>query len=132
MDENRIDPARLSAFCTAVFASLKVPTDDAALFAGSLVQADLWGHQSHGVMRLPWYALRLHSGAMRAVTEPETIVDTGAIAVIDGHDGVGQVLATRGTTEAIRRAKQHGIGAIAVRNSNHFGTAMYYSLMGSP
>jgi LDH2 family malate/lactate/ureidoglycolate dehydrogenase len=132
MDEHRIDPARLSAFAIAIYAVLKVPHDDAAILANSLVNADLWGHQSHGVMRLSWYAKRLQSGAMLAVTEAETIVDAGAIAVIDGHDGIGQVLATHATREAMRRAKQHGIGAVAVRNSNHFGTAMYYSLMGAP
>ena len=132
MHEHGIDPARLSAFCTSVFASLNVPPDDAALFADSMVAADLWGHQSHGVIRLPWYARRLQAGAMHPVTEPETIVDAGSIAVIDGHDGIGQVLAARATAEAMRRAKQHGIGAVAVRNSNHFGTAMYYSLMGVP
>ena len=131
MDEQGIDPARLQAFATTLFAALKVPHFDAVLIADSLVQADLWGHQSHGVMRLPWYAKRLQTGAMHAVTQPEPIVDAGAIAVIDGHDGIGQVLATRATAEAMRRAKQHGIGAVAVRNSNHFGTAMYYSLMGS-
>ena len=131
MDEQGIDPARLQAFATTLFAALKVPHFDAVLIADSLVQADLWGHQSHGVMRLPWYAKRLQTGAMHAVTQPETIVDAGAIAVIDGHDGIGQVLATQATAEAMRRAKQHGIGAVAVRNSNHFGTAMYYSLMGT-
>jgi len=132
MDETRIDPARLKAFAAALFAALNVPGDDAALVADTLVQADLWGHQSHGVMRLPWYARRLQSGAMHAVTRPETIVDAGAVAVIDGHDGIGQVLAARATSEAMRRAKLHGIGAVAVRNSNHFGTAMYYSRMGVP
>ena len=50
------------------------------------------------------------------------------MAVIDGHHGVGQVLAARAADEAIRRAKLHGIGAVGVRNSNHFGTAMYYTL----
>ena len=88
------------------------------MLAESPVQADLWGHQSHGVMR--------------AVTRAENIVDAGAIAVIDGHDGIGQVLAAQATREVMRRAKRHGIGAVAVRNSNHFGTAMYFSLMGPP
>jgi len=46
-----------------------VPQKDADLFADSLVVADLWGHQSHGVMRLGWYAARLKSGVMHAVTE---------------------------------------------------------------
>jgi LDH2 family malate/lactate/ureidoglycolate dehydrogenase len=51
--------------------------------------------------------------------------------VIDGHDGVGHVLTMLATNEAIARAKTHGVGAVAVRNSNHFGTCMYYTLVGA-
>ena len=57
--------------------ALGVPEDDARLVADSLVQADLWGHQSHGFLRLPWYAARLRSGAMAARTDPEVLSDTG-------------------------------------------------------
>jgi LDH2 family malate/lactate/ureidoglycolate dehydrogenase len=109
-----------------------MPADDARLAADTLVQADLWGHQSHGVMRLPWYVARLKSGVVKAIARPEQIVDAGAVTVIDGHDGMGQVLAARAAQEAIRRAKLHGIGAVALRRSNHFGTAMYYTLMAPP
>jgi LDH2 family malate/lactate/ureidoglycolate dehydrogenase len=64
---------------------------------------------------------------MRARTQPRLAVDAGAVAVIDGDDGIGQVLAAHAMREAIRRAQQHGIGAVAVRNSNHFGTCMYFT-----
>ena len=124
-----IDPLALIDFAAGVYAHAGLPDADARLLADSLVQADLWGHQSHGVLRLGWYLARIRSGAMRAVTTPEFVLDSGAVAVIEGHDGVGQVLATRAANEAIRRAKAHGIGAVGVRNSNHFGTAMYYTLM---
>jgi LDH2 family malate/lactate/ureidoglycolate dehydrogenase len=127
---DRIDAQRLAAFGGAVLRALGVPADDADLVTQSLVQADLWGHQSHGMMRLPWYVRRIQSGAMNAVTSPTLEVDAGAVAVIDGRDGIGQVLAHRATRESIERAKRHGVGAVAVRNSNHFGTAMYFSLMG--
>jgi len=81
-------------------------------------------------MRLPWYVRRIQSGAMHAVTKPTLVVDAGPVAVIEGHDGIGQVLANRAAHEAIERAGRSGVGAVAVRNSNHFGTAMYFSLMG--
>jgi len=68
---------------------------------------------------------------MNPVTKPEFVVDAGAIAVIDGHDGVGHVLTVLATKEAVKRAKAHGIGAVGVRNSNHFGTCMYYTMMGA-
>jgi len=127
MLKERIDPERLTDFATAVYATAGMPESDAQLVADTLVQADLWGHQSHGVLRLGWYLDRIRNGVMKPVTQPEFVVDAGAIAVIDGHDGVGHVLAMLATDEAIRRAKVHGIGAVAVRNSNHFGTCMYYT-----
>jgi LDH2 family malate/lactate/ureidoglycolate dehydrogenase len=123
----RVDPSKLRAFAAAVYAKEGMRRDEATLVADSLVQADLWGHQSHGVLRLDWYRARLRSGAMRAGATAELAVDGRAIAVIDGHDGVGQVLAERAMREAIARAKLHGIGAVGVRNSNHFGTAMYFT-----
>ena len=126
-DPPRVDPGKLRAFVAAVYSAEGMPHEDAALVADTLVQADLWGHQSHGVLRLDWYRARIRSGKMAARTNPEFVVDAGAIAVIDGHDGVGQVLAERAMREAVARAKGHGIGAVAVRNSNHFGTAMYYT-----
>ena len=124
-----VEAQALIDFATVVYAHAGVADRDALLLADSLVQADLWGHQSHSVMRLGWYLARLQSGAMHAKTTPEFVMDNGTVAVIDGHDGFGQVLAAFAAREAIRRAKQHGIGAIGVRNSNHFGTAMYYTLM---
>jgi LDH2 family malate/lactate/ureidoglycolate dehydrogenase/mannose-6-phosphate isomerase-like protein (cupin superfamily) len=125
----RVDPQRLTDFAAAVLAAVGVPERDARLVADSLVTADLWGHQSHGVMRLGWYVNRIRAGVMRAVTAPETVTDTGPAAVVDGHDGVGQVLAAFAGREAVRRARAHGVGAVAVRNSNHFGTAAYYTRM---
>src|SRR5512142_2508785 len=99
----RIDPAGLTAFAGGVLTVVGVPPADAALVADSLVVADLWGHQSHGVMRLSWYVDRIRAGVTRAVTEPELVVDAGAVAVLDGHDGVGQVVAARAAGEAVRR-----------------------------
>ena len=127
----RIDAGRLLEFATAVYTGAGMPADDARFVADTLVQADLWGHQSHGVLRLGWYLDRVRNGVMNPVTQPEFVVDAGALAVIDGHDGVGHVLTRLAAQEAIRRAQAHGIGAIGVRNSNHFGTCMYYTLMGA-
>lgn len=122
---------RLASFAASAYLALGMPQDDAELVADTLVQADLWGHQSHGLMRIFWYGARIQSGAMKAVTKPELVVDGGAIAVIDGQDGVGQVIAAHSMHEAIKRAKQHGVGVVAVRNSGHFGTAMYYTRLAS-
>jgi len=126
-----VDPVRLIEFCAAVYAGQGVPEPDARLIADTLVQADLWATQSHGVLRLGWYLDRLRNKVMNPVTKPEFVIDGGAMAVIDGHDGVGHVLAKIAAEEAIKRAKAHGIGAVGVRMSNHFGTCMYYTLLGA-
>jgi len=131
MSTAHIDPRRLIDFATAVYTGAGMPADDASLIADTLVQADLWGHQSHGVLRLGWYLDRLRNGVMKPMTRPEFVVDAGAVALIDGRDGVGQVLARLAAREAVRRAKAHGIGAVGLRYSNHFGTCMYYTLMGA-
>ena len=127
MTEAPIAPETLRGFGAGALAALGVPYDDAVLVADSLVQADLWGHQSHGFLRLPWYAARLRSGAMRAVAEPVVLSDTGPLALLDGRDGIGQVLAERARRTAVERARVHGVGVVGVRNSNHFGTAMYFT-----
>src|SRR3954451_8695638 len=127
MKEARIAPETLRAFGARVRASLGVPEDDGALVADSLVQSDLWGHQSHGLLRLPWYVARLRSGAMRAVAEPVVLSDTGPLVLLDGRDGIGQVLTERARRTAVERARTHGVGVVGVRNSNHFGTAMYFT-----
>ena len=127
----RIDAGRLIDFAAAVYSCAGMPAADARLVADTLVQADLWGHQSHGVLRLGWYLDRIRNKVMNAVTKPEFVVDAGAMALIDGHDGVGHVLTVLATKEAVKRAKTHGIGAVGVRNSNHFGTCMYYTMMGA-
>src|SRR5215510_14454188 len=127
----RLDPQGLIDFAAAVYAGAGMPEADARLVADTLVQADLWGHQSHGVLRLGWYLDRIRNRVMNPVTQPEFVVDAGASAVIDGHDGVGHVLSVLAVKEAARRAKVHGIGAVAVRNSTHLGTCMYYTMMGA-
>lgn len=125
----RIPADKLLDFASAIYAAAGMPEPDARLAADTLVQADLWGHQSHGVMRLSWYTARLKAGVCTPIAQPGTVVDAGGLAVIDGHDGMGQVLTAHAMREAIRRAKAHGVSAVALRNSGHFGTALYFTLM---
>lgn len=119
----------LRAFIAALYGAAGLPGEDASLVADSLVQADLWGHSSHGVMRAPWYLDRVRAGTMRPVTQAEFIIDAGAIGLLHGHDGVGQVIAKRAMEDAIRRAKLHGVGIVSVRESNHHGALGYFTRM---
>ena len=115
--------------CTEILNAAGLSLADAELVADTLVQSDLWGHQSHGVLRLPAYVARLKSGAVNAQAKPALTRDSGPIAVMDGEGGMGQVVANSAMNLATDRAKKFGIGAISVRNSNHFGTAMYFTLL---
>ena len=81
------------------------------------------------MMRLFWYAARLESGAMDGAAQPRLDGGTGALATMDGRGGMGQVVAHAAMTHAIDLSKSHGIGAVAIRNSGHFGTAMYFTRM---
>lgn len=124
---DRFDPADLVDLGARILGSYGVPEADARLVADSLVTADLWGHPSHGLLRLGWYTARLESGVMNPVTDPQTVVDGGAVAVLDGRDGIGQIVTDRASRQAVDRARRYGIGVVAVRNSNHFGTAAYWT-----
>lgn len=118
---------QLTEFGQSVLERLGVPSGDAHLLADSLVVAELWGHSSHGMLRLPWYVERLRSGAMQAVTQSTLVQDNGAVVVLDGQEGIGQVLTAQAVELGVQRAKRFGVSAVGVRNSNHFGTAAYFT-----
>ncbi len=128
MNEITIQSGPLSVFTADVFRKVGVPTDDADLWADTLVRSDLRGHSSHGIFRLPWYVHRIQRGVMRPVTDITTLRDHRAIALLDAQDGAGQVAAFHAMERAIERAKTYGIAAVSVRRSNHFGAAMYFTL----
>ncbi|WP_381790345.1 Ldh family oxidoreductase [Streptomyces niveus] len=119
--------ADLLRFATATTEAHGVPAADARLLADTLVTAELWGHPSHGMLRLPWYLARIESGATASVAGQEVVTDNGAVVVVDGRDGLGQVLADRAVRLGVERARAHGISAVAVRDSGHFGTAAYFT-----
>ena len=110
-----------------ILRAVGVPTQDARYVADSLVTADAWGHPSHGLLRLGWYVARIRAGVVAAVTRAEVVVDGAAVCVLDGHDGVGQIVTRTACDLAVERAGHHGVGVVAVRNSNHFGTAAYFT-----
>ena len=124
-----VDADRLVAFCRSALERLDVPTDQAATIADSLVDADLQGIESHGLVRLPQYAGRIRGGGLRPTTNLVTISDRPSVVVLDANDGFGQVAATAAMREAIERATERGIAAAAVRGSNHVGVMGYYSRM---
>jgi LDH2 family malate/lactate/ureidoglycolate dehydrogenase len=122
-----VEPMR--RFVEAAFIALGVPEEDARVTADVLLAADLRGIESHGIGRLKVYTDRIRKGQLSPTTEIEIVRDGPAVAVLDGHHGMGPVIGCRAMKMAIEKAKAIGLGAVAVRNSSHFGIAGYYPLM---
>ncbi len=117
-------------FMQDVFIAVGVPEKDAAICAEVLISADKRGIDSHGIGRLKTiYYDRIKDGIMTPETTFEIIREGPTTAVIDGHDGMGMVIAKRSMQMAIDKAKKYGIAMVAVRNSTHYGIAGYYALM---
>jgi len=120
----------IGSFLQEILAKAGIPSDDADIIADTLLQADRLGFDSHGVNRLkPIYLDRIKDGIINPVTRYEIIRENPGTAVIDGHNGMGQVISFNAMKLAIEKARKFGIGMVVVRNSNHYGFAGYYPLM---
>ncbi len=130
MENRRYVPVdQINSFMIAVFEGLGTPLDDARICADVLIASDLRGIESHGVGRLKYYYDRIKAGVQSTKTEIEIVQETETTAVIDGHHGMGHVIAHRAMSLAIDKARRYGLGGVAVRNGTHFGIAGYYPLM---
>jgi LDH2 family malate/lactate/ureidoglycolate dehydrogenase len=127
--ERRVAAGELARVVTAIFAACGMDDGDAALLADTLVRSDLRGIHSHGTLRVPDYVAKLTTGGVDPRGRPRVVRDRGAIAVVDGGNSMGQVGGTFAMREAIVRAKVHGIGAAALRGSNHCGAMDWYALL---
>ncbi len=117
-------------FITDAFVSTGVPREDAEICTDVLLESDRRGIESHGCNRFkPIYIDRIKAGIQEPVTDFEIIKETATTAVVDGHHGMGQVIGHRAMSLAIEKAKQYGMGMVAVRNSCHYGIAGYYATM---
>jgi len=119
----------LTIFCERVFRAAGVAREDALITAEVLVAADLRGIDSHGVARLRRYVDGLRQGVMCPRPGVRIVHETPLTALVDGGGGLGQPIGVRGMRLAIAKAETHGLGLVAVRNSNHYGIAGYYAMM---
>lgn len=124
-----VDVEILENFMKDVFIGVGVPEDDAKIIAEVLITADIRGIDSHGVQRCKMYYDRIKEGVYEVKTNIKILKDGPTTALIDGGCGMGHVIAYKAMKMAIEKAKKYGLGAVAVRNSTHFGIAGYYSLM---
>jgi uncharacterized oxidoreductase len=116
-----IDARTLEETARSIFTARGVPPADALMIAAMLVRANLRGHDSHGVIRIPQYCDALRDGTMNPTPDVRVVLDTPTIAVVDGDRGFGQVVAQRGVEIAIEKARAQGLSAVAIRGANHVG-----------
>lgn len=124
-----LDHSRLHNFTKALFTRAGMGEDDAVVCADCLIQTNLWGIDSHGVLRVPIYIKRLLSGAMNKAPNITSVKDAGALEVLDGDDGCGYVVGRAAMARAIAKAEKFSIGAVGAIRSNHFGAAALYTKM---
>jgi LDH2 family malate/lactate/ureidoglycolate dehydrogenase len=108
---------------------MTIPLDEAKIIADVLITSDLWGVRSHGVAHLKMYYERMKKALQLPTTRITVVKDTPTTAVLDGGNGMGMVVGYNAMNMAIQKARQFGLGAVAVRNSSHYGVAGYYPLM---
>ena len=117
----RISVKRLQAVANSVLVALGTPKDLARIVADSLVEANLVGHDSHGVMRLMQYADMVKRGQVKPAERNEVAALNRASAQIDGKWGWGQPAAQHAASLAIEMAREYGTAAVTVSNCNHVG-----------
>ncbi len=125
----RIPAERLAAFIARAFGAAGLPSADSETLAGLMVEADLRGSDTHGVIRLPLYVRRIRAGGVNAKPNIRVVSDRPSAALIDGDNGMGHLVMRRAAELAIEKARATGIGWVGARMSNHAGPAALYVTM---
>lgn len=114
-----------------VFLATGSPEDIATRVADSLIDANLSGHDSHGVMRIPQYVNGIAQGEIDVKARPEVARETAATALVDGHWTFGQVAAELATKVAVAKAREAGVASVGLIRAHHIGRLGEYSEMAS-
>ena len=116
-----VDSEKLAAFVADIFAALGSSREEATRIGRYLVNANLTGHDSHGVARVPRYAAWKRDGLLLADQVVKRVVDTPVVAILDGQFGFGQTIAPQAVAIGIEKCRAHGLSAIGLRHSGHVG-----------
>ena len=120
---------KLKEFCTDAFIKFGFSESQSNIIVDVLLTSDLYGIESHGMQRLVRYHKGIEKGLIKPHAKPEVVFETPVSAVIEGNDGMGQLLGYMAMNMAIEKAKTTGMDVVTVRNSNHYGMAEIRSKM---
>jgi uncharacterized oxidoreductase len=119
----------LEALARDIFQAIGTPAESAAWMARLLVRANLRGHDSHGVIRVPQYVASYRRGEADPKAEPVVVQDGPATALLDGGNGFGQIVARRGMELCMEKAAAVGVAAVGMHRCNHIGRLADYAEM---
>lgn len=119
----------LESLARDIFRAIGVPPEGSAWMGKLLVRANLRGHDSHGVIRIPQYIASWRKGEADPAAEPQIVQEGSATALVDGRLGFGQIVARRGMEVAMEKAAAIGVATVGVFNSNHIGRLADYTEM---
>lgn len=125
----RVAPEDLRDCVREIFASVDIPPDQAERVAAHLVEADMVGHPSHGVHRVPWYLEQIASGQMQPVPEIQAERALPSSEIWDAARGFGIIVAERAMRRAVAMAQERTLALVAVRNASHSGRLGAYSAL---
>ena len=130
MERTWVSWEKIEEVMVKTFMHVGIPEMDAYLCADVLMESDRRGIESHGVNRFkPIYIDRIMAGIQLPTTKIDILKETPTTAVLDANDGMGMVVSHKAMKMAIDKAKEFGMGMVAVRNSTHYGIAGYYATM---
>jgi L-2-hydroxycarboxylate dehydrogenase (NAD+) len=128
-DFHRVPIGTLRSFVRDALASCGVPEIDADSAAELITEADLTGVDTHGIFRLPQYVSALKAGAINPTPRISCLREAGATAVVDGDNGLGHLAVAFAARKATELARNHGVGWVGIRQSNHAGAGSIYAAM---
>jgi LDH2 family malate/lactate/ureidoglycolate dehydrogenase len=120
---------KLKKLGTEIYMNLGLSKEKALFVSETLIEANLTGHDSHGIRYFPRYAQRIKEGYIDVKAEPVIVKETNATALINGNWAIGQVTARKLTEHAIEKAKKNMIASVGAFNCNHIGRIGYYTKM---
>lgn len=123
---DRYPREKLQQLAAQLASAAGVPPADAALFADALVDADVHGTATHGLTRLSIYLERIQRGVIVPDASLTVLRKTGGVLALDAGNGLGQVQARKALDLLMPLAREHGVAAATIRNSQHFGAVSYY------